>query len=75
MDKFLEFFVDHIGSFIFMAFVGVFVWFLIAMGEASNEARENTRKLTEACYSQGLVLVETDAGKRCADPRTLVKVK
>ena len=75
MDKFLEFFVDHIGSLIFFVFVGLFIWFCFGLAEASSVARENTRKLTEACYSQGLVLVETDAGKRCADPRTLVKVK
>lgn len=44
--------------------------------EAARQAdRENTRKLTEACYSQGMVVVDTDAGQRCTDPRTLVKVK
>lgn len=75
MDKFLEFFVDHIGTLIFSVFIAGAVWFLIAIGNASSEARERTRERTAACYSQGLVLVETDAGQRCADPRTLVKVK
>lgn len=75
MDKFLEFVVEHIGSLIFFVFVGLFIWLMFAMAESSSQARENTRRLTEACYSQGLVLVETDAGQRCADPRTLVKVK
>ncbi len=75
MDKFLEFIVDNIGTFLFIAFAGVFIWLMFAMAESSSQARENTRRLTEACYSQGLVLVSTDAGQRCVDPRTLVKVK
>jgi len=60
---------------IFFVFVGLFIWFAVEMVNSGNEARENTRKMTEACYSQGMVLVETDAGQRCVDPRTLVKVK
>ena len=75
MDKFLEFIVDNIGSLIFFVFVGLFIWFAVEMVNAGNEARENTRRLTEACYSQGMVLVSTDAGQRCVDPRTLVNVK
>jgi len=75
MDKFLEFFVDHIGSLIFFVFVGLFIWFCLGLAEASNQARENTRRLTEACYSQGMVLVTTDAGQRCVSPQSLVKVK
>ena len=75
MDKFLEFLVDNVFTFFFIGLVGFFIYLMISVGQAGSEARENTRKLTEACYSQGLVLVETDAGRRCADPRTLVKVK
>lgn len=75
MDKFLEFIVDNIGSLIFFVFAGLCIWFMFAVADAGSRAHENTRKLTEACYSQGLVLVDTDAGQRCADPRTLVKVK
>ena len=75
MDKFLEFIVGNIGSIIFFVFVGIFIWLMLLMVESGNEARENTRRLTEACYSQGMVLVATDAGQRCVDPRTLVKVK
>lgn len=75
MDKFLEFIVDNIGTFLFIALAGAFIWLMFAMAESSSQARENTRRLTEACYSQGMVLVATDAGQRCVDPRTLVKVK
>jgi len=75
MDKFLEFLVDRIGSIIFFVFVGIFIWLMLLMVESSNEARERTRQITEACYSQGLVLVHTDAGQRCVSPQSLVKVK
>ena len=75
MDKFLEFIVDNIGTFIFVAFAGAFIWLMFAMAESSTQARENTRRLTEACYSQGMVLVSTDAGQRCVSPQSLVKVK
>lgn len=75
MDKFLEFLVDNVFTFFFIGLICLFIYIMISVGQAGNEARENTRRLTDACYSQGLVLVETDAGQRCADPRTLVKVK
>lgn len=75
MDKFLEFIVDNIGTFVLMAFAGGFIWLMLLMVESSNEARERTRQITEACYSQGLVLVHTDAGQRCVSPQSLVKVK
>lgn len=75
MDKFLEFLVDNIGSIIFFVCVGIFIWLMLLMVESSNEARERTRQITEACYSQGLVLIYTDAGERCVDPKSLVKVK
>ena len=75
MDKFLEFMVDNIFTFIFIILGGLFIYAMFQVAEAGNIARENTRKLTEACYSQGLVLVETDAGQRCVAPQSLVKVK
>ena len=77
MDKFLEFIVDTVfsfGMFMFLSFVG-FVYVVLVVADSENRHRETTRAATEACYSQGMVLVTTDAGQRCADPRTLVKVK
>jgi hypothetical protein len=77
MDKFFKFLADYVfsfGMFMFLFVVGV----IILMGsivEATNEAREQTQLRTEACYSQGMVLVQSDAGQRCVLPQSLVKVK
>lgn len=77
MRKFFETlfgFVFHPIMFFIYLFAGF--GFLIYMADQSDKAtRELERKTVEQCYSKGLVLVQTDAGKRCADPRTLVKVK
>jgi energy-converting hydrogenase Eha subunit H len=54
---------------------GILFIFLFMVFDAENETRAETQRLTEACYAQGMVVVRTDAGERCADPRTLVKVK
>lgn len=51
----------------------VFVSSLLIMGNSHNEAAKQTRQMTEACYKRGMVLVDTDAGRRCVDPRNLVK--
>lgn len=81
MDKFLEFIVDKVfsfGMFMFL-FAGTAAFLIIRIGTEANANadayRAKQERLTEACYSQGFVLVDTDAGQRCADPRTLVKVK
>jgi hypothetical protein len=52
-----------------------FVWFIIAMSNAESKAQERIRQATEACYNQGMVPVDTDAGQRCVLPQSLVKVK
>lgn len=81
MDKFLEFVVDKVFSGFTLALIlaGVFLYTIVNISESQEAARqadrENTQKITEACYAQGMVVVDTDAGQRCADPRTLIKVK
>lgn len=75
MDKFLEFVVEYFGAFILMLLGAAFIWFCFALAEESNRKRELTKQRTEYCYSQGMVLVSTDAGQRCVDPKSLVKVK
>jgi hypothetical protein len=77
MDKFLEFVVDKVFSGFTLALIlaGAFLFFAFNIAEQSEIARKETQQITEACYSQGMVLIDTDAGQRCADPRTLVKVK
>lgn len=79
MDKFLDFVLDNFGVIVMTAFAAGFIYGLFSVGASQNEAakkhRAETQRLTEACYSQGMVLIDTDAGQRCADPRSLVKVK
>ncbi len=76
-DKFLEFVVDKVfsGFTFFLIIGGLFVYALISVAAKENAAREEARAMTAACYSQGMVLVDTDAGQRCADPKTLAVVK
>ena len=75
-DKFLEFIMDVVFSAatLLLIFFSLFVYVMFSVAEAQELARKNTQKITEACYSQGMVVVRTDVGSRCADPRTLVKV-
>jgi len=77
MDKFLEFVVDKVFSAgtLLLILAGAFLFFISRIAEQGEIARKETQRVIEACYSQGMVSVETDAGQRCADPRTLVKVK
>lgn len=72
--KSLADYVFSFGMFMFLLCTG-FVYTMITVVSADQSNREATRVATEICYSQGMVLVSTDAGQRCVDPRTLVKVK
>ena len=51
------------------------VWLAISLSAEQRVFQEQRQQRTDACYSQGMVLISTDAGPRCVDPRTLVKVK
>jgi hypothetical protein len=75
-DKFLEFVVDKVFSLgtVFILLGCALIFLSISVAEAQEVARKNTQKITEACYAHGMVVVRTDVGSRCADPRTLVKV-
>lgn len=75
MNKFFKYVSDNIFTLIFMALSALFIYGVFMITEAETNAREKARKIAEACYSQGFVPVDTDAGKRCADPRGLVKIK
>jgi hypothetical protein len=63
------------GTTLLLLIGAVFVWFIIAMGNAESREQERIRQVTEACYNQGMVPVDTDAGQRCVLPQSLVKVK
>lgn len=68
--------VDGIFSFytIWFLMVLLFGWLIIGIAEQENADAEQKRVATEACYAQGMVLVQSDAGPRCASPQSLVKV-
>jgi cytochrome c-type biogenesis protein CcmH/NrfG len=77
MKEFFKSLADYVfsfGMFMFLFVVGV-VLLMSGIVAAENKAREQTQKITEACYSQGMVLVHSDAGQRCVLPQSLVKVK
>jgi hypothetical protein len=77
MKNFLKTLADYVfsfGMFMFLFVVGV-VLLLSSIVAAESEQRKQTQLRTEACYSQGMVLIQSDAGERCVDPKSLVKVK
>jgi hypothetical protein len=77
MKEFFKSLADYVfsfGMFVFLFVVGV-VLLLSGIVAAEDKAREQTQKITEACYAQGMVLVHSDAGQRCVLPQSLVKVK
>jgi hypothetical protein len=60
--------------FMFLFCTGV-LFLLSAIMIKTEEQREQTQLRVEACYAQGMVLIRSDAGERCVDPKSLVKVK
>lgn len=78
MNKYVERTVDGIFSFlsywpIWLMIIG-FGLLLYSAFMSEKRHADVRRHNTEVCYAQGLVVVETDAGYRCADPVALVKV-
>ena len=77
MKEFFKSLADYVfsfGMFMFLFVVGV-VLLLSSIVAAESEQRKQTQLRTEACYSQGMVLIQSDAGQRCVLPQSLVKVK
>jgi len=72
--KSLADYVFSFGMFMFLFVVAV-IGLLGSIAVASAEQAEQTQLRVDACYAQGMVLVRTDAGQRCVDPKSLVKVK
>lgn len=54
------------------------MFFFVALGAtvifAVNAAANNSRKRTELCYARGMVVVNSDAGRYCANPLAMVKI-
>ena len=77
MKEFFKSLADAVFSFnmfMFLFITGIVLAFA-GMIIKTNELEEQTQLRVEACYSQGMVLVESDAGQRCVLPQSLVKVK
>jgi hypothetical protein len=77
MNDFFKSLADYVfsfGMFMFLFITGIVILFC-GMIMKSEEQREQTQLQTEACYAQGMVLIQSDAGQRCVDPKSLVKVK
>lgn len=77
MDKFLEALVDN-GQLIFTTILAAFFIYGAVSIFGNILEREDARnlqikQLTQSCYAQDMVLVNTDAGYRCATPKSLVK--
>lgn len=62
------------GFFLFLSCVA-FIYCMVFMVNADNNKRANTRAEVAACYANGMVRVDTDAGPRCVVPSSLVVVK
>jgi hypothetical protein len=77
MKEFFKSLADYVfsfGMFMFLFCTGV-LFLLSAIMIKTEEQREQTQLRVEACYGQNMVLVSTDAGQRCVEPKSLVKVK
>jgi len=77
MDKFLEALVNN-GQLIFSTilaslFIYAFISILGEIFEIEDARNLQVKQLTEVCYAQDMVLVNTDAGYRCATTKSLVK--
>lgn len=77
MKEFFKSLADYVFSFgtFCVLFAASFIFLILTISEQSEVARKETQRITEACYSQGMILVQTDAGQRCVLPQSLVKVK
>jgi hypothetical protein len=76
LDRFLEFVVNKVFSFetfMLLCLVG-WLYSMFAVIVNDSDRAESNRAATEFCYSQNMVLVDSDAGKQCVEPSALVKV-
>lgn len=74
--KYVEFMFDKIFNFytFLMLFAAAVIFSMVHIVNKENEARDKLRAQTAACYSLGMVLVESDAGRGCVSPQNLVGV-
>lgn len=68
MIKIKNFLADNWAMFLFIALGAAFVF-------AISAAADNSQKIHALCYTHGMVVVDTNAGKYCADPRAMIQIK
>lgn len=68
MIKIKNFLVNNWALFFFGILGAAFIF-------AINAAADNSQKTSALCYAQGMVVVDTDAGRYCADPRAMIRIK
>lgn len=68
---------DYVFSFGTFMVLGcsAFIYLMIQIGEDNVAAREKREQQVAQCFQAGMVLVDTDGGRRCARPQDLVVVK
>lgn len=76
-NKIAQFVFDKIFSGVTFAIAigGLFFYLIMSIAQSEEAERQQTKALTAACYAGGMVLVDTDAGKRCVAPANLVVIK
>ena len=68
MIKIKNFLADNWAMFFFVALGAAFIF-------ALGAALDNSRNINALCYSHGMVVVNTDAGQYCSDPRAMLRIK
>ena len=63
-----NFLADNWAMFFFVALGAAFIF-------ALGAALDNSRNINALCYSHGMVVVNTDAGQYCSDPRAMLRIK
>lgn len=63
------------GFTLFILAVAFFGYMIVGTASADQAEKEKRRAATELCYNVGMVLVDTDAGPRCAAPQNLARIK
>jgi hypothetical protein len=53
----------------------VFIYLILQISEAEDRNRELRQKQIGYCYSQNMIMVETDAGRHCAPASSLTAIK
>lgn len=58
----------------FFILLGGVVWLTVAAMNDQERQEEETKNLTEYCYSQGFVLAWTEVGPRCVATESMLSI-